>query len=57
MGTPIWMIWIVVRTAASIDGKVQVAADIASGSGNTLSVISVITPSVPSLPTKRRVRS
>ena len=57
IGMPIWMIWIVVRTAASMLGKVQVAAEIASGSGYSRSVISVITPSVPSLPTISRVRS
>ena len=38
-------------------GKLQTAADTASGCGYSRSVISVITPSVPSLPTIRRVRS
>ena len=57
MGTPSWMIWMVVRTAASTLGKVHTAADTASGKGYSRSVISAITPSVPSLPTKRRVRS
>ena len=42
---------------ASMVGKWQIAATTASGSGYSLSVISVITPSVPSLPTNRRVRS
>ena len=51
------MIWIVVRTAASMLGKWQIAALTASGSGYSFSVTSVITPSVPSLPTNSRVRS
>ena len=51
------MIWIVVRTAASMLGNEQIAAEIASGIGYRRSVTSVITPSVPSLPTNRRVRS
>jgi len=33
IGTPIWMIWIVARTAASMLGKWQMAALTASGSG------------------------
>ena len=33
IGTPIWMIAIVVCTAASTEGKWQIAADTASGSG------------------------
>ena len=48
---------IAVRTAAAIDANEQVAAATASGSGWSFSVISVITPSVPSLPTNSRVRS
>jgi hypothetical protein len=48
-----------------LDGRVDRRADAgradrrdtASGSGYSFSVISVITPSVPSLPTNRRVRS
>jgi hypothetical protein len=51
------MVWITVRTAASMLGKEQMAALTASGSGYRRSVISVMTPSVPSLPTIRRVRS
>jgi hypothetical protein len=38
-------------------GNEQIAAATASGSGYRRSVISVMTPSVPSLPTNRRVRS
>ena len=57
IGTPSWMIWMVVRTAASMLGNEQIAAEIASGSGYSRTVTSVITPSVPSLPTIRRVRS
>ena len=48
---------IVVSTAAATLGKWQIAAEIASGNGYSFSVTSVITPSVPSLPTNRRVRS
>ncbi|MCY1548659.1 hypothetical protein D9M68_847830 [compost metagenome] len=33
IGTPSWITWITVRTAASMVGNEQVAADIASGSG------------------------
>ena len=57
MGTPIWMICMVVCTAASMLGKWQMAALTASGKGHSRRVISVITPSVPSLPTSRRVKS
>ena len=47
----------VVVTAASMLGKLQTAAITASGCGYSRKVISVITPSVPSLPTNSRVRS
>ena len=57
MGMPSWIVAMVVLTAASTLGNEQVAALIASGCGYTRSVISVITPSVPSLPTNSRVRS
>ena len=57
MGTPSWMVWMTVRTAASMLGKEQIAAEMASGKGYRRTVTSVITPSVPSLPTIRRVRS
>ena len=33
IGTPSWMIWMVVRTAASMLGNEQMAAEIASGKG------------------------
>ena len=45
------------RTASPIDGNVQTAAETASGCGYSRTVISVMTPSVPSEPTNRRVRS
>ena len=57
IGTPIWIIWIVARTAEFTSGNWQIAALTASGSGCSLSVTSQITPSVPSLPTMSRVRS
>ncbi len=57
IGTPVWIVSITLRTASPIEGKVQIAADTASGSGCRRSVIEVITPSVPSEPTSRRVRS
>ena len=44
-------------TAPSIVSNAQVADAITSGMPKSLSATSVITPSVPSLPTKRRVRS
>jgi hypothetical protein len=47
----------VVLTASATDGKEQIAADTASGSGYRRSVTSVMMPSVPSLPTNSRVRS
>ena len=47
----------IVRTAASMLGNEQTAAEIASGTGYRRTVTSVITPNVPSLPTNRRVRS
>ena len=33
IGTPSWISWIVVRTAASMLGNAQIAAEIASGIG------------------------
>ena len=30
-GTPVWIVWITVSTAAAIVGKAQTAAEIASG--------------------------
>ena len=57
MGTPIWMIAMTVSTAALASSNEQMAAATLSGSGCSFSVTSVITPSVPSLPTISRVRS
>ena len=45
IGTPSWMVWMVVCTAASMLGKWQMAALTASGSGYSFTVNSVITPS------------
>ena len=56
-GMPNWIVWITARTAFSIDSKAQTAADTASGRPNSRTVISVMTPSVPSDPTNSRVRS
>ncbi len=57
IGMPVWMIAIAVRTAGAIPLNQQVAAATASGRGCSSSVISAMTPSVPSLPTSSRVRS
>ena len=56
-GTPLWIVWITVSTAAAIVGKAQTAAEIASGMPYSRTVTSVMMPSVPSEPTKSRVRS
>ncbi|MNV70568.1 hypothetical protein D3C71_1635420 [compost metagenome] len=56
-GTPIWMISMTLCTASSSVSKLQTAADTASGCGYSRTVTSVMMPSVPSLPTKMRVRS
>ena len=48
---------ITVSTASSSVGNAHAAAVIDSGVGWTRSVTSVISPSVPSLPMNRRVRS
>ena len=56
-GMPNWIVWITARTAASIESNAQTAADTASGCPKRRTVTSVMTPSVPSDPTKRRVRS
>ncbi len=45
------------RTASARPGKAHTAAAIASGTGCRRTVSSVITPRVPSEPTRRRVRS
>ncbi len=58
IGTPIWMIWMVVVHRR---GDAREVADRRRSppraAGRACSVISVITPSVPSLPTNSRVRS
>ena len=56
-GIPSWMVVMTVCTAPASESNEQIAAETASGSPYTRSVISVITPSVPSDPTNRRVRS
>ena len=56
-GIPSWIVVITVRTAPSIVSNGQTAADTASGKPCSRTVTSVITPSVPSDPTKSRVRS
>ena len=56
-GMPSWIVAMTVSTAPSIESNAQTAADTASGIGCSRTVTSVITPSVPSAPTNRRVRS
>ena len=56
-GMPSWIVAITVSTAPRIESNEQTAAAIASGSGCSRTVTSVMTPSVPSEPTKSRVRS
>ena len=56
-GMPAWSVSITVFAAPSMSGKAHTAADIASCTGWSLTVTSVMMPSVPSEPTKRRVRS
>ena len=46
-----------IRTADSMSGKQHTAAALASGSGCSFTVTSVITPRVPSAPINNRVRS
>ncbi|MNE52243.1 hypothetical protein D3C80_1469070 [compost metagenome] len=57
IGTPDCMVAITVSTAPLSDEKVQTAEDIAAGIGCSLTVTSVMIPSVPSEPTKSLVRS
>ena len=52
-----WITEIAVSTASCRVSKLQTAAEIACGTGCTFNVTSVMTPSVPSEPTKRRVMS
>ena len=56
-GMPDWIVMITASQAALIDGKGQMPPAIASGMPKSFSVSSVMTPSVPSAPTKSRVRS
>ena len=56
-GMPDWIVAIVVRQAERTSGNGQWPPAIDSGMPASLSVISVMTPSVPSEPTNRRVRS
>jgi hypothetical protein len=56
-GMPDWMVRIVASQQASTVGNGQTPAAIASGMPDSRSVSSVMTPSVPSEPTIRRVRS
>ena len=56
-GMPLWIVRITVSTAAAIVGNAQTAAEIASGHAVQRTVTSVMTPSVPSEPTNRRVKS
>ena len=56
-GTPDWIVVITVSTACSMLGNAHTADEIASGMPCRRRRISVITQSVPSEPTNRRVRS
>ena len=56
-GMPAWMVAIAALQAASTEGNGQIPADTASGMPASLSVISVMIPSVPSEPIISRVRS
>ena len=56
-GMPDWIVAMVASQAALTDGNGQTPAEIASGMPCSRNVISVMTPSVPSEPTNRRVRS
>ena len=56
-GMPDWMVRMVARQQASTDGNGHTPPDIASGMPASLSVSSVMMPSVPSEPTISRVRS
>ena len=52
-GMPVWMVAMVALQAASTDGNGHTPAEIASGMPESLSVSSVMMPSVPSAPTLR----
>ena len=51
------MVWITALTASPVPGNEHTAAEIASGSGYSFTVTSVMMPRVPSLPTNKRVKS
>ena len=57
IGTPDWMVAMVALHAASTDGNGHTPLEIASGMPESLSVSSVMIPSVPSEPTINRARS
>ena len=57
IGTPDWIVWITAFTAPSMSEKEQTAARSSSGMPWSRTVNSVMMPSVPSEPTKSRVRS
>ena len=56
-GMPDWIVRITASQAAFTVGNGQMPAEMASGMPCSLSVISVMMPSVPSEPTNSRVRS
>ena len=56
-GSPAWMVRITASQAALTEGNGQIPAEIAYGIPCSFNVSSVMTPSVPSEPTKSRVRS
>jgi hypothetical protein len=56
-GMPDWMVTITASQAARTEGNGHTPPEMASGMPCSLSVISVTMPSVPSEPTKSRVRS
>ena len=57
IGMPDCSVWITVSAAPFTVSKAHTAADIAACTGCSFTVTSVMMPSVPSEPTKRRVRS
>jgi hypothetical protein len=56
-GMPDWIVTMTASQAARTDGNGQMPPEMASGMPCSLSVISVMIPSVPSEPTNSRVRS
>ena len=51
------MIWVTARPASTTSAKVATMVEVGGGSGRRRRVASVMTPRVPSDPTKRRFRS